>query len=108
MPIQSKRNLFGRQRENFEDVVHINESKQLQSDGPPTCLGVFIRAPGISKVLSSDVKVLGYLSDKKTVMAVEYQNIIAMCFHPELTDDLHWHKYFLEHVVTHKRKQNET
>ncbi|XP_019849908.1 PREDICTED: uncharacterized protein LOC100641418 [Amphimedon queenslandica] len=106
LPVQSRRNLFGRQRDSFEGLVHINEAQQLQSNGPPTCHGIFIRAPGISKVLSPDVKVLGYLSDQETVVAVEYQNIIATCFHPELTNDLRWHQYFLKHVVRQKNNSS--
>lgn len=95
--------MFGRQKDSFEGPISIRENRHdLQKDGA-VCHGVFIRAPGISKVLSSDVKILACLSDEDTVVvAVQHKNIIATCFHPELTDDLRWHRYFLTCVINQK------
>lgn len=64
----------------------------------PSSLGVFIRAPGISRVLSPEVKVLGRLSSDNSIVAVQQGNMMATCFHPELTDDLRWHLYFVVSV----------
>ena len=35
-------------------------------------------------------------------VAVQKDNILATAFHPELTEDLRWHQYFLEIVQRHK------
>ena len=37
--------------------------------------------------------------DDVTVVAVERENLLATAFHPELTDDLRFHRYFLEKVA---------
>jgi 5'-phosphate synthase pdxT subunit len=57
---------------------------------------VFIRAPFIEHV-GDGVKVLARLSDG-TAVAARQGNILALSFHPELTDDLRLHAYFLEIV----------
>ena len=65
--------------------------------------GVFIRAPGINEILLPDIKVLGQLCDPdRTVVLVQYKNMIATCFHPELTDDLRWHLYFINCIMRAK------
>ena len=64
---------------------------------------MFIRAPGIVKLLSPTVKVLATLKDEEnSVVAVQQDNLIATCFHPELTDDLRWHTYFVEQVIAQR------
>ena len=54
---------------------------------------VFIRAPRIESV-GGDVEVLAKLENGTPVAARE-GNMIVTAFHPELTDDLRWHRYFL-------------
>ena len=50
-----------------------------------------------------DVKILGQLSDvDRTVVAVQYKNMIATYYHPELTDDLCWHLYFINCIMRAK------
>ena len=68
----------------------------------PSSLGVFIRAPGISQVLSPEVKVLGRLSCDDTIVAVQQGNMMVTCFHPELTDDIRWHLYFVDCIISTK------
>jgi 5'-phosphate synthase pdxT subunit len=55
--------------------------------------GVFIRAPYVEKIWG-DARVLAQHQDK-IVMVQEGSNLLATAFHPELTDDLDIHKYFL-------------
>jgi len=81
-----ERNAFGRQVDSFEADLKI---KALT--GEPF-RAVFIRAPYIKKT-GSKVKILAKL-DGKIVMA-QQDNILVSAFHPELTDDLRIHKYFL-------------
>ena len=106
LPIQSTRNMFGRQVNSFEAPVHVCNPALRGSSSEPdavavdSCHGVFIRAPGINKLLSPDVEVLGTLADKeKTIVAVRHRNLIGTCFHPELTKDLRWHRYFVDSVL---------
>ncbi|KYZ74951.1 glutamine amidotransferase [Anaerosporomusa subterranea] len=56
---------------------------------------VFIRAPYVESV-GQDVKILAKIDDK--IVAVEQDNMLATAFHPELTSDLTFHKYFADKV----------
>ena len=58
---------------------------------------VFIRAPVVERA-GAGVATLAALDDG-TVVAVERDNLLATAFHPELTDDLRFHRYFLEKVA---------
>lgn len=105
LPIQSTRNMFGRQVNSFEAPVNVYNPalrgcSETDASAVDSCHGIFIRAPGINKLLSPDVEVLGTLADKqKTIVAVRHRNLIATCFHPELTKDLRWHRYFVDSVL---------
>ena len=63
--------------------------------GRPDFPAVFIRAPLFTKAGKS-VKILCQY-DGGFVMARE-KNMLATAFHPELTDDLRVHKYFLDMI----------
>ena len=89
MDMQVERNAFGRQRESFEKNIDINGFSS-----PYTA--VFIRAPLIKKVWGK-CEVLAEI-DKKIVMARQ-DKFLALSFHPELTDDLRIHRYFLD-IIT--------
>ena len=88
MDMQVERNAFGRQKESFEKPIGIQGFSSPYN-------AVFIRAPIIKKVWGK-CKVLAKI-DKKIVMARQ-DNILAVSFHPELTNDLRIHKYFLDMV----------
>jgi len=90
MDIKVKRNAFGRQRESFE--VELSIPVLGESPFP----GVFIRAPLIEHY-NSDVEALARLADG-TVVAARQANLLVAAFHPELTDDLRFHRYFLDMV----------
>ncbi len=80
-----KRNAFGRQRESFEVKLNIKGIGDFN--------GIFIRAPLIEKV-GKNVEVLAKFGDKM-VMARQ-KNVLALSFHPELTEDSRIHEYFLK------------
>jgi pyridoxal 5'-phosphate synthase pdxT subunit len=88
MDIEVKRNAFGRQVDSFEADLSI----PVLGDDPYHA--VFIRAPFIEKA-GSQVKILAKLPDG-TIVAAQQRRLIATSFHPELTDDLRLHKYFLK------------
>jgi 5'-phosphate synthase pdxT subunit len=89
MDIEARRNAFGRQQESFEAELDIPVL------GNPPFTGVFIRAPWIEAV-GPGVEILAR-HDGHIVMA-RAKTLLATAFHPELTDDIRVHQYFLEMV----------
>jgi 5'-phosphate synthase pdxT subunit len=85
MDIHVNRNAFGRQRESFEVELEIKGF-----DRPFNA--VFIRAPAIIKA-GEGVEVLARYKDY--IVAARQGNLLALAFHPELTNDLRLHHYFL-------------
>jgi 5'-phosphate synthase pdxT subunit len=57
---------------------------------------VFIRAPLVER-LGDAVQVLARLTDGR-IVAVEQGNLLGTSFHPEVTNDLRFHEYFLAKV----------
>jgi 5'-phosphate synthase pdxT subunit len=84
------RNAYGRQVDSFEADVKIPEI------GDKPFRAVFIRAPTIEKVWN-DTRV--WAEYKGTIIGARKGNILALTFHPELSDDLRIHKYFLKMTV---------
>jgi 5'-phosphate synthase pdxT subunit len=90
MDITVRRNAFGRQRESFEAELSV---PVLGEEPFP---GVFIRAPMIEEA-NSDVEILASLGNG-TGVAARQGKILVSAFHPELTSDLRFHRYFLDIV----------
>ncbi|WP_368490429.1 pyridoxal 5'-phosphate synthase glutaminase subunit PdxT [Clostridium sp. BJN0013] len=84
--IKVRRNAYGSQIDSFYYETLIPE---ISSSKIPL---VFIRAPFITYLGSS---VRNLCSIKGNVVAARYKNILVTSFHPELTDDLNFHRYFL-------------
>ena len=93
LDIDLERNSFGRQGESFEANI------SMDSIGISNYNGVFIRAPTITTA-SNDIEVLAKLNEK--IVAIKKGNIIGTSFHPELTEDLAVHKYFVNLVKDNK------
>lgn len=90
------RNYFGRQVDSFEAELNV---PALGSD---PFHAVFIRAPAITAV-SAGVQTLATVpsveeGNEEVIAAVRKGAILATAFHPELTDDLRWHRLFLQIV----------
>jgi len=94
MDIAVRRNAFGRQRESFETELSIPVL------GEKPFPGVFIRAPLIEEA-SSGVEIIARLADGTSV-AARQGRLLASAFHPELTNDLRFHQYFLDIVTGHR------
>ena len=94
MDITVRRNAFGRQRESFETELLIPVL------GEKPFPGVFIRAPVIEQV-DGKVEILARLADGAPV-AARQGKLLASAFHPELTEDLRFHQYFLDIVAGHR------
>ena len=89
MDVEINRNGFGRQVHSFEAELRVAE--ELGEPERPL-RGVFIRAPRITK-LGRDVQTLAWLGDEPA--CVREDHFLASSFHPELTDDVRLHRYFL-------------
>jgi 5'-phosphate synthase pdxT subunit len=87
MDITVRRNAFGRQIDSFEADLTV------PALGDDPFHAIFIRAPLIEHVRDG-VEVLAQLDDG-TVVAARQGNMLATAFHPELTGDDRFHRYFL-------------
>ena len=95
MDIKVERNAFGRQVDSFEIDLDIPCLKKISDEDAPFH-AIFIRAPLIESV-GKDVEVLSSLPDGRIVAAQEGQ-WLATSFHPELTSDTRFHRYFMEMI----------
>ncbi|HUP28348.1 MAG TPA: pyridoxal 5'-phosphate synthase glutaminase subunit PdxT [Chloroflexia bacterium] len=96
MDVTVERNAFGRQLDSFETGLDIAKLGEVPFPA------VFIRAPKIESV-GDGVEVLARLEDG-TPVAAQQDNMLVTAFHPELSDDLRFHRYFLALVEAHRRE----
>lgn len=94
MDLAVRRNAFGTQLDSFEADL---DAPEVSPDHAVPA--VFIRAPVIERV-GDGVTVIARLPDGRAV-AARQGSLMATAFHPELTDDLSFHRYFVESVVGH-------
>ncbi|ODQ66881.1 SNO glutamine amidotransferase [Nadsonia fulvescens var. elongata DSM 6958] len=114
MDIQVERNAFGRQLDSFKVDLDFSGFTSNKVDAFPT---IFIRAPVISKILAhkgqqerdvinsrndyinnSKVEVL-YKLENGLIVAVRQGNKLGTSFHPELSHDCRFHKWFIDEFV---------
>jgi len=95
MDIQVDRNAFGRQVDSFEIDLEIPALAKVSKTNPPFH-AIFIRAPLIESV-TGGAKALAELPDGQ-IVAAEQGKWLATSFHPELTPDDRFHRYFLEMI----------
>ncbi|MCD6289313.1 MAG: pyridoxal 5'-phosphate synthase glutaminase subunit PdxT [Anaerolineae bacterium] len=95
MDIRVRRNAFGRQVDSFEAGLLIPALDAVAGPGEQGLPfhTVFIRAPQIIRV-GDGVTALARLEDG-TVVAAQQGGLLATAFHPELTRDVRFHRYFL-------------
>jgi len=93
MDITVERNAFGRQVASFETMLDVPELKHLEA-GDVLFPAVFIRAPLIKAVYGA-ARVLASLEDGR-IVAAQQGHWLATSFHPELTQDDRFHRYFLK------------
>ncbi len=99
MDLTVERNAYGRQLDSFEAEVEapaldaISDEEERGRGFP----GVFIRAPAIRQ-WGDGVEVLATLTDGQgngEPVAVLQGSLLGTTFHPELTNDSRFHRYFL-------------
>lgn len=101
LDITVDRNYFGRQVDSFEadlDVPALAEVARPEDPQGPFH-AIFIRAPAVIEV-GPEVEVLARLPDQGPIVAVRQGHLLGTAFHPELSNDLRFHRYFLEMVKT--------
>jgi len=108
MDLVVRRNAFGRQVESFEADISVPALGAVSEPGEKSHLfhAVFIRAPVIASV-GGAVQVLSRLSDG-SIVAARDGNLLATAFHPELTGDTRFHRYFLQMVAEREEASGDT
>jgi len=97
MDTKVRRNAFGSQVDSFEADL------EIPLVGAELFHAVFIRAPIIEEARPG-VKVLSRLPNG-TIVAIRQNRLLACAFHPEFTNDLRFHTYFLN-MVSQKMSDN--
>jgi 5'-phosphate synthase pdxT subunit len=85
LDVTSRRNAFGRQAQSFESDIEV--------DGFGPLRAVFIRAPWVEEH-GPGVEVLGEVDGHP--VAVKQGDVLAVAFHPELTEDDGLHRWLVE------------
>jgi 5'-phosphate synthase pdxT subunit len=85
LDVSARRNAFGRQLHSFEAT--------LELDGLGSLTAVFIRAPWVDSH-GPHVEILAEIEGHP--VAVRQDNILAVAFHPELTDERSLHRWLLD------------
>lgn len=95
MDMSIERNAFGRQVNSFIAELHVPALEEPQRP----FRAIFIRAPIIESV-GKNVRVIAELSNGKDpiIVSAREDRFFATSFHPELTKDDRFHRYFLEMV----------
>jgi 5'-phosphate synthase pdxT subunit len=91
LDITVRRNAFGTQTDSFETDLDV------PALGDPPVHAVFIRAPVVDAV-GDDVDVLAQVPDGR-IVAVEQGSVMGTSFHPEVTGDTRFHRYFLDKIA---------
>ena len=97
LDVDVERNAYGRQADSFEADLEapIANGRPLR--------GVFIRAPRVTRQ-GPGVKVLARANGDPVLL--RQGNVLAATFHPEMTDDLRVHRYFVEEVQEKRTPKN--
>jgi 5'-phosphate synthase pdxT subunit len=93
LDVTVRRNAFGRQVDSYEEDLTI---RQL---GPEPVRAVFIRAPWVEE-WGAGVEVLAAVrrDGREHPVAVRQGRLLATSFHPEVTGDLRFHRFFVDLV----------
>jgi 5'-phosphate synthase pdxT subunit len=92
MDVIVRRNAFGRQVDSFETDLVVPAI--ATPENPRPFHAIFIRAPLIETV-GPEVEVLARL-EAGAIVAARQKNWLATSFHPELSNDDRFHRYFLK------------
>ncbi|KAI1809655.1 PdxT/SNO family [Poronia punctata] len=108
LDVKVHRNHFGRQLQSFVRDIDMPFLAQREKRKETPFPAVFIRAPVVQQISSrheqagSPVEILAKLpseADEDGVVALQQGNVFGTSFHPELTDDIRIHVWWLEQVL---------
>jgi 5'-phosphate synthase pdxT subunit len=92
MDIEVERNAFGRQLDSFEADLRVPALDNGNSQPFPA---VFIRAPALVAADGEEGVVIVARLEDGTAVAARQGRWLVTSFHPELTGDVRFHRYFL-------------
>ncbi|KAK1836395.1 PdxT/SNO family [Podospora conica] len=98
LDVRVQRNRYGTQMQSFVADLAL----PFLGDGERPFRGVFIRAPVVEEVIGEGrAEVMGVYGEggKGDIVAVRQGNVFGTSFHPELTDDVRIHVWWLRQVV---------
>ena len=93
MDIEVMRNAYGRQLGSFYTLGKFDNMENIKM--------TFIRAPYVKQAFN-DTKVLSIIDNR--IVAVRQGNQLAISFHPELTDEIRIHQYFINMIEENIKK----
>ncbi|KAI0817028.1 PdxT/SNO family [Xylaria sp. FL0064] len=107
LDVKVHRNHFGRQLQSFVQDVDLPFLSQSEAEKQAPFPAVFIRAPVVDGMLhppdtpGRTIEILAkYPSDGEgDIVALRQGNVFGTSFHPELTDDVRIHVWWLDQVI---------
>jgi len=99
LDITVDRNYFGRQVDSFEEDLDVpvlaEVARPEDPEGP--FHAIFIRAPAVMAI-GPEVQIIARLPKNGPIVAVRQGSLLGAAFHPELSDDLRFHRYFVRMI----------
>ncbi len=99
LDITVDRNYFGRQVDSFEADLDVPALAEVARPEDPSSAfhAIFIRAPAVVE-MGPGVQALARLPEDGPIVAVRQGHLLGTAFHPELSDDLRFHRYFVSMI----------
>ncbi|KAI0466025.1 PdxT/SNO family [Xylaria cf. heliscus] len=113
LDVKVHRNHFGRQLQSFVQDIDLPFLSEGQTEKQAPFPAVFIRAPVVDQMLHQAdspgraVEILAKFpshGEEDNIVALRQNNVFGTSFHPELTDDVRIHAWWLDQVITSRRK----
>lgn len=98
MDIHADRNAYGSQIDSFATTVDMDlRAANLTNPFVQPVEAVFIRAPKLTPLSDIDTSSIQILASHNDMpIALQQDNMLVTSFHPELTDDISVHAYFIQ------------
>ncbi|KAI1332412.1 PdxT/SNO family [Xylariaceae sp. FL0255] len=112
LSVKVHRNHFGRQLNSFVRDMDLGFLESVE-EKPRPFPAIFIRAPVVEHLLKEDeksggeVEILARISSEggtEEIVALRQDNVFGTSFHPELTDDMRIHVWWLNQVMKISRQ----
>ncbi|KAI8944834.1 PdxT/SNO family [Xylaria longipes] len=113
LDVKVHRNHFGRQLQSFVQDIDLPFLGQGKTEKQAPFPAVFIRAPVVDQMLHQDdsqghaIEILAKFpthGEEDNIVALRQNNVFGTSFHPELTDDVRIHAWWLDQVIKTRRE----